>query len=150
MSKAGEYDLQGIGKRLKEIRKTLNLKQAAFARSLNTTVTTLSDTETGKKRPGFEVMFLLSRDFKVRLEYLLHGEGEMFAEKAGAEGVMIEDGVFGAYTGDIREMLWYMQHSRLARTAIFTMGKEYIYENEEHLKKDIQKIKEKLKEGDHQ
>ncbi|MCP5107835.1 MAG: helix-turn-helix transcriptional regulator [bacterium] len=146
MSKAGEYDLQGIGKRLKEIRKTLNLKQAAFARSLNTTVTTLSDTETGKKKPGFEVMFLLSRDFKVRLEYLLHGEGEMFGEKAEAGGITIEDGIFGHYTGAVKEMLWYMQHSLLARSAILTRVKEYLYKNEELLNKDIEKIKEKLKQ----
>lgn len=138
-----KMDLAGIGTRLKDIRKKLNLRQKEFADVLNTTMVTLSDIETGKKRPGSDILFILSDVYKVNLDFLLHGQGHMFRLGAEAKGVLVDENVFGDYTKDVREMLWYMQHSMLARSAFITLTKEYIYRNEEILKKDIKLQEEK-------
>ncbi|MDQ1355072.1 MAG: hypothetical protein QG657_5381 [Acidobacteriota bacterium] len=71
-------DLVGIGKRMKAIRTELGLLQRDFIKVVNITMSTLSDIETGKKRPGSEILFILSDEYRVNLHYLLHGEGEMF------------------------------------------------------------------------
>lgn len=138
-----KYDLAGIGNRLKSIRKQLKMRQVDFASILNVTVVTLSDIETGKKRPGSEIMYILSELYRVNLAYLLHGEGDMYRPAADTKGITVEDGIFGDYTDDVKEMLWYMQNSRLARSAIITMAKEYFYRSEDLLKKDMERQKEK-------
>lgn len=132
------FDLHGIGSRLKAIRKELNLKQTDLAQILSTTVVTLSDIETGKKKPSIDVLFILSELYRVNPLYLLHGEGDMFCRK-GAIGVVIEENLFGDYTEDVKEMLWYMQNSKLARSAVITMAKEYFYKHDTLLKIDIEK-----------
>ncbi len=132
-----EFDLIGVGKRLKEIRSTLRFKQKDFANSLNTSVTNLSDIETGKKKPGVDLLFLLSKVFEVNLDYLFHGEGEMFRDKGEAEVKEGEES-FDEFSEDVKEILWYMRHSRLATSAIVTLAKEYLYKNEALIEKDIQ------------
>ncbi|MDQ1352605.1 MAG: hypothetical protein QG657_2911, partial [Acidobacteriota bacterium] len=64
-------DLVGIGKRLKAIRKALGLLQKDFVKVVNINMSTLSDMETGKKRPGSEMLFILSDKYRVNLHYLL-------------------------------------------------------------------------------
>ncbi len=140
--KKTEIDLVGIGKRLKAIRKVLGFMQKDFVKIVNITMSTLSDIETGKKRPGSEMLFILSDQYRVNLHYLLHGEGEMFRLETPLSGIAIAEGIFGDYTEDVKELLWYMQHSRLARGAIVAMAKEYCFRNEILLKKEIQKQKD--------
>ncbi len=141
--KKTKMDLVGIGSRLKDIRKKLDFTQKEFAETMTITMVTLSDVETGKKRPSSEMLFSLSKLYDVNLDFLLFGYGCMFREGADVKGVMIEDNSFGEYTDDVREMLWYMQNSRLARTAFITLTKEYIYRNWVILRRDINLQKEK-------
>lgn len=140
-----KFDLNAVGSRLKAVRKNLKLKQKELAEILNITAVTLSDIETGKKRPGSEILFILSEVYHVNLNYLINGEGDMFRPDKETKGVTVEDGLFGHYTDDVKEMLWYMQHSLLARSAIMTVVKEYLYKNEDILEKDIQR--RKIKNG---
>lgn len=142
-NKNTKIDLVGLGKRVKAIRKELGLLQRDFVKIVNITMSTLSDIETGKKRPGSEMLFILSDEYRVNLHYLLHGEGEMFRLETPLTGITFADEVFGDYTEDVKELLWYMQHSRLARGAIIAMGKEYCFKNETMLKKEIQRQKDK-------
>lgn len=137
------FDLPGIAGRLKAIREKLNLRQKELAEILNISVVTMSDIERGKKRPGVEILFILWEKYRVDPVYLLHGEGDMFRREKDTKGVTVEDGVFGDYTDDVKEMLWYMQHSLLARSAFMTMVKEYIYKYEKLLEKDIERQKRK-------
>lgn len=145
-------DLEGIGKRVKAIRRELGLLQKDFVKVVNINMSTLSDIETGKKRPGSEMLFILSDEYRVNLHYLLHGEGEMFRQETPLTGIAFADGAFGEYTEDVKELLWYLQHSRLARGAIIAMGKEFCFRNETLIKKEINNdkannidMKEKIK-----
>lgn len=136
-------DLVGIGNRLKDIRKKLNLRQKEFAESLGITMVTLSDIETGKKQPGGCTLYNLSKLCDVNLDFLLHGIGSMFRQVKEIDGVTIEDNAFGILTNEVREMLWYMRNSSLARFAFITLAKEYIYRNRVILSQDINLQKEK-------
>lgn len=141
--KKATIDLVGIGSRLKNIRKKLDFTQKLFAETMDITMVTLSDVETGEKRPGSDILFILSKAYNVNLDFLLHGQGCMFRQGAGVKGVMIEDNTFGEYTDDVREILWYMQNSLLVRTAFLSLTKEYMYRNRVILRKDINLQKEK-------
>lgn len=88
-------------------------------------------------------MFILWEKYRVDPVYLLHGEGNMFRRETETKGVTVEDGLFGDYTDDVKEMLWYMQHSLLARSAIMTMVREYFFKCEDLLEKDIERRKRK-------
>ncbi len=137
-------DIKQIGWRIKGIRNSLQMKQKEFAKTLETSVTNLSDVETGKKKPGFDLVYLLSSRHQVDLVYLLHGEGQPFRGQGGATGGPRRekpagpDLDFGMHTRDVEELLWYMKNSRLALTALISMCKEYLYRNESIIRKDIQ------------
>ncbi|MDQ1355227.1 MAG: hypothetical protein QG657_5537 [Acidobacteriota bacterium] len=141
--KKTNMDLAGIGRRLKDIRKKLDLRQKEFAETLDITMVTLSDIETGKKRPGSDMLFNLSGLYNVNLDFLLHGQGNMFRQGMKMDGVTVEDNAFGDNTDHVREMLWYMQNSRLAQTAFILLSQEYVYRNEFIIKGDIETQKKK-------
>jgi transcriptional regulator with XRE-family HTH domain len=138
-------DLAGIGSRVKAIRKKLDCTQKEFAKIMGITMVTLSDIETGKKRPGSDLLFILSDLYNVSLNFLLHGKGKMFRLDEEIDGVFIEDNAFGDYTDDVRELLWYMQNSRLARGAFVALTKEYLFRNESLIKLETDLHKEKNK-----
>ena len=135
------FDMESIGSRLKEIRHHLNLKQKELAEILNITTVTLSNIEVGNKIPGSDILFILSEVYRVNLAYLMHGEGNMFRSENEMTGVFIGGGAFGEYTDTVKEILWFMQNSLLARSAIIALATEYLYNNEDLLKKDIERLK---------
>ncbi|MCP5049952.1 MAG: helix-turn-helix transcriptional regulator, partial [bacterium] len=68
-----------VAKRLKAIREALGLKQNHFAQRLHVSGPLLSELESGKYKPKFNLIVNLVREFNVNLYYLYFGEGEMFA-----------------------------------------------------------------------
>lgn len=144
--KSISIDLPAIGKRVKAIRKKLELMQRDFVKIINVNMATLSDIETGKKRPGSEMLYILSDVYRVNLHYLLHGEGEMFRSEKEVTGITVPDNIFGEYTDDFKEIFWYMEHSLLFRAAVIVFGKDYLLRNELLIAKDIKRIEEKNKE----
>jgi transcriptional regulator with XRE-family HTH domain len=141
--KKTNMDLVGIGRRLKDIRKKLNLRQKEFAEKMDITMVTLSDIETGKKRPGSDILFNLSELYDVNLDFLLFGQGSMFRQGMKMDGVTVEENAFGDYTDDVREMLWYMRNSRLARGGFIALTKEFAYRNSILIGHEIDLKKEK-------
>ena len=154
------YDLVKIGKRVREVRDRLGLKQKEFVKVLDIAATTLSDIETGKVKPGFDVLYRLSSGYKVNMDYLFYGRGEVFVKETDINGSPGElagfwcEEPFGDFTGDVRDMMEAMRLSRLALGAITSFAREYLFRNEELIKKDIalgkakQDIKnEKSKDG---
>lgn len=63
--------------RLKIIRKTLNLKQGAFAEKLGITQAYLSEIEKGKKSVSATVLLSLDA-LRINLHWFITGRGEMF------------------------------------------------------------------------
>ncbi len=71
-------NLKDIGQRLKEIRAALRIKQKDLAEALEIAGCYLSELESGKGNPCHAFFYKLSTRFGVSLDYLFHGEGDMF------------------------------------------------------------------------
>ncbi len=147
--KISDCDLKKLGERMKEIRESLGLRQKELANAVGISVQRMSDFERGKSYPAFKVLYYLSSVCKVNLEYLIHGEGAVFKPDNPDKSVDLalerfwEDNPFGAYTGDVREVIDYMRRSRLALGAIISYAREYLFRNEALIEKDIKASEEK-------
>jgi transcriptional regulator with XRE-family HTH domain len=67
--------------RLKELRKTLNLKQREVAERLDVDVSLVGAWETAKQAIPSTRIYQLCKEYNVRREWLETGVGEMFEEK---------------------------------------------------------------------
>ena len=92
----GGFDMNVLGKRIKQLRESERLNQLELAKKLNISNTTLSQYETGQRIPSDDIKIKIARMFKVSLDYLLgvsdvrnyndietiaaHKEGEEFTE----------------------------------------------------------------------
>jgi len=97
------------GARIRQIRKQLNLRQKEFAEKLKISGPTLSEIETGKFKPGYDLLVNLVKEFNVNLYYVLFEEGDMFI-----------DPIFSSYNrarryavnvDDVREFLYHFERS---------------------------------------
>lgn len=83
-----------IGLRIKEIRKTLKLTQADFAKGIGSTQNNLTCYETGRRNPSAAVLHSICREYDVNRDYLEKGIGDMF-------NPMSEDEELDLYIGRI-------------------------------------------------
>jgi len=68
-----------VGLRLKKLRETLDLSQSKLARLLGVSQSAISKWEAGERDIPTAVLLKLKRRLNVNLDWLLSGEGEMFA-----------------------------------------------------------------------
>lgn len=101
-----------LGERLRGIRERLNLKQKDFAKELGVSAPTLSDLESGKSKPGFDVLINLSEKFKVNIYYVLFGKGEMFENPVLEFLLNMREKDMAAKAEDIRIFLEHFGKSR--------------------------------------
>ncbi len=66
-------------RRIKEIRKALNINQTQFAKRLGISQSTLAMIEVGKRNFGERHIKVICAEFGVREEWIRSGKGEMFA-----------------------------------------------------------------------
>ena len=70
-----------IGKRLKAIRKALNLNQTDFGARINLSQTTIGQYEKETRPITERVISQLVSEFHINEEYLRHGTGDMFIDQ---------------------------------------------------------------------
>ena len=141
MDKLNEELNIGFGQRLKAIRKGLELKQRDFAHQLNISVTTLSDIETGKSKPGHDFFVRICDTFAVNLYFLLMGEGEMF--RNNSPDASLNSMVDEILSDDVREFLQFFFNSKLVQYQVLGYFRKFFNEEEEAIKKDIEKTSRK-------
>lgn len=73
-----------IGERIKYIRKLKGLSQAKCANFLNISQSFLSDIENNNTIPGNKALESINRYFKISIDWLLTGQGEMFLKDTPA------------------------------------------------------------------
>lgn len=83
-----------IAVRLKELRKSLHLTQAEFAKRIGSTQNNLTCYETGRRNPSAAVFHSISREFNANEDWLRTGNGDMF-------NPMSEDEELDLYIGHI-------------------------------------------------
>jgi len=72
-----------INERLKQVRIDKSLTQKVFAKSLGIAQGFLSEIEKGKKQPSDTLLLALSYRYKINIDWLLSGEGEMYNKEGG-------------------------------------------------------------------
>ncbi len=72
--------MSDISHRIKEIREVKKLSQVRFAKALGITSASISNYESGKRRPDYSVLNAISTVYHVNSNWLLTGDGPMFQE----------------------------------------------------------------------
>jgi transcriptional regulator with XRE-family HTH domain len=70
--------LPGIAERLHKVRKQLNMTVDMMAKATGLSKAIIYEAERGMKKPSSAYLFGLNSFFKVNLNYIMTGEGEMF------------------------------------------------------------------------
>jgi len=123
------------GERIRQIRKKLNLKQKDFAERLNIAGPSLSEIETGKFKPGHDLLVKLTKEFNVNLYYVLFGEGDMFI-----------DPIFSSYNrtrryavnvDDVRDFLYHFERSPMLQYFILSQYQAKMLSEKDLTKRQI-------------
>ncbi|MDR1971805.1 MAG: helix-turn-helix domain-containing protein [Treponema sp.] len=67
-----------VGERIRQVRKTLKLSQAEFARAIFISNGYIAELEGGLKRVNDRIIYLIAMTFGVSEEWLREGVGDMF------------------------------------------------------------------------
>ena len=101
-------DRAAFGERLKDILRALNLEQKALAESGCVGASTVSAYLSGQSQPAVDILSNWVRDFKFNANWLLTGEGEMFADWPRTTGIALpEEELSEKLTPEQRNMLTY-------------------------------------------
>jgi transcriptional regulator with XRE-family HTH domain len=135
VGKSQNERLVAIGQRIKNVRNTLRLSQREMAAALNTSASYLSEIESGKANPGPGFFLDLSDVYNVSIEYVFHGEGEMFYDPKTrlprAEFKDIDD------IDSPEKLFWLMNHSSMAKNSLLGYAARFYLENETIIKKSF-------------
>ncbi len=72
-----------IGDRLKKFRNYLKLTQRSVAETLNCNQATIADYEKGRILPSIKVLYNITENYNLDINWLLTGKGEMFLAESG-------------------------------------------------------------------
>ena len=136
-----------VGKRLKAVRRELDISQKDFAARIDVSGSYLSEIESGKTKPGYNFLTAIAKEFRVSPSWLLLEEGEMFLGKDKASSVSIGENEFGDQTQRVKELLEYFKQSPLVQSTILSYAGKFLYDNEESIRKDIEKNEARRAEG---
>jgi transcriptional regulator with XRE-family HTH domain len=135
------YSLENLGIRVKQIRKALHLSQTELADRIGMSRSFISQVEKGGLKCGYDFIFKLSDIFNVNLYYLVHGEGEMFGTENPRPSMDGKE--VGEAIETLNQLVWYLERSPLMSHSLLSMATKFLYENEEHIKREIKKFDSK-------
>lgn len=138
MTEIHDY-LIDYSKRLREVRRTLDISQKDFAAELKVSPSFLSEIESGKTKPGYNFLTKLAAVFNVNPSWILLGKGPMFIKDD--ETGSIADDEFGDHTESIKELLWHFKHSPLVKLSVMAFAQKFLLDNEEIIQRDIERNK---------
>lgn len=98
-----------IGKRIRQVRKNLELKQEQFAKQLGCGRSNISQIENGLFFPTVPLLTQLKSKFDISLDWLFSGELPMYNDEKKKTLDLID---FKEYSNDIKTMLHVMKKSK--------------------------------------
>lgn len=101
--------MEVCGDRLKKIRIALELKQSELATRIGVKASSISEIETGKYNPNYDILYALVREFQVNLYYLMFGEGEMFLKEPEFNFKYRNDNIINKEA--LKRFLFYLENS---------------------------------------
>ena len=129
-----------LGERIKQIRTQSGLTQEQFAASLGMGNANLSGIESGSKNPKLSFFFKLVTLYHVSLDYLFLGIGEPTLQQDESTNDLNRQQVNDIRS--IKDFYWFMEHSSIFRDTMMGQGAKFLYDNEDIIKRNIQKLKE--------
>lgn len=126
-----------FGERIKQIRRRLALKQDEFGKSIGHSGSFVSEVETGKTKVCFDFISNLVNTHNVNPYFFFFGEGDLFSDNLNTQ---LESSEFGDSIEHVNELAWYFERSPLLRHAILAFVTKFVYENENKLKKEVEKF----------
>ena len=97
-----------IGKRFRDIRNQIGLKQNEFAKQLGCGRSNISQIESGNNLPSGIILITLKSKYNVSLDWLFSGEGSMFIETENDIDLLD----FKENSWEVKRMLEDMKNSR--------------------------------------
>ncbi len=163
-----EESLIELGMRLKALRRALKISQKDFAAQIDVSGSYLSEIESGKTRPGYNFIMLISAEFRINPSWLLLEQGDMFlgdppqspdsaanastgsgdetAGETGENAVVVDKKTFGDQTDRVIDLLWHLEHSPLVLSTVLGFAAKFLYDNEGIIRKDIERNRPKKEE----
>lgn len=120
-----------IGKRLREVRKSLNLTLKDMSKMSGFAVSAVSEMELGKKRLLPEYLYLLSSRFSLNLNWLFTGSGSMFMPPIDLKWD------FGKDNEEIREMIYLLENSSYFRHEILRQARMIKHKDKNIIDEDL-------------
>jgi transcriptional regulator with XRE-family HTH domain len=95
----------------------------------------LSEIENGKGKPNYNFFFLLTNHYRVSLDFLFHGKGEMFLSEeivpSETEDKYIDE------IESIEDLIWFIKRSSIFRFEMLSHASKFLIEREVTIKKNI-------------
>lgn len=128
-------NVTAIGKRLKDVRRTLKVQQKEAAAILSTSASYISEIEAGKANPGPEFFLKFYNAFNVNLNYIFLGIGEMFlGDQDKPEPASYN---FNEDIDSVDKVLWLMKNSSYVKNTILSFTSKLVLDNTETVKRSI-------------
>ena len=126
--------MKDIGNRLKLIREALGISQKTFAQQIDISPSFISQIEHGNKdNPGVSVFLKIADFYKVSLDYLLKGAGDMFLPTDKKEKDDYREYIEEIETED--DLMWLMERSRFFKDSIMGYAGKFKYEHDDIIRK---------------
>lgn len=135
-----KQSLPGVGQRVKEARRTLQLQQQEMAEAMGVSSGHLSEIESGKASPNTDFHIKLSNLYNISVEYIIHGRGDMFYDHGKTKEKPFD---FKSDVDTLEKLHWLLENSGYFRTSIMTYASKIIIEEEKVIKQSIKKSKSK-------
>lgn len=140
MAKLVDIEAKQLGERIKLIRTKAGLTQEQFAASLGMGNANLSGIESGCKNPKLSFFFNLVKIYNVSLDFLFLGIGEPTLKKNNPAINPKPKPVNDIIT--LQDFYWFMENSSIFRDTLMGQGAKFLYDNENTIKRNIQKLKD--------
>ena len=130
----------GIGKRIIEVRKVLGIQQNEMAEKVGMHSSYLCDLENGNKsNPGIAQLYRIAKQYGVRLDYLVLGEGEMFLPGKEGEEKNIDEFI-PCFEG-LADLTWLLKNSNFFKNLMLSQASKLYFDNEEFIKREIKRLR---------
>ncbi len=134
-----------FGQRLKSARKELGLTVDDVCVLLDVKRNSYYKYEHGARFPKFDVALSIMDNLGVSFNYLMTGNGEMFLDRepvltGGCQLVQEPRPVYGEFTDQVSDMLYYIRNSTCVKLAVLKFFREYRYEKADMIAAELRKV----------
>jgi transcriptional regulator with XRE-family HTH domain len=125
--------MREVGKRLKELRKHLNLTQTELGKQLGIKGSAVGKQERGEALPSTRGLQILASRYNASIDYLLCNRGTLFYDKddlnrPGSKRVM---------DGEVEELFSLMARVPLVRNSVMAYFQRFMIENRDVIEKEL-------------